>query len=696
MKLSNARPYAFRFRPQSTALIIIDMQRDFLDPNGFGAIQCNNDAVFQEVRKIVPRTQTVLSACRSAGMHIMHTREGHKPDLSDLPAAKKLRQLCSPSGNHKLGIGDQGPMGRLLTQGEYGHDIIDELKPFPGEVIIDKPGKGSFWNTTLHRALLARGITHLLVAGVTTECCVNGTAREAADRGFESCILTDCTSGFDETFVSTTFNMFCSYDGLFGYQLAQTPQTKEAGENWNGDLSLPALQKAYANGKLTPTEVVRKVSDKVSAYLSKDPAVWTHVQDADALSKAAHDLEARFKDQPKPPLYGIPFGVKDSIDLAGIKTTVACDTYAYTPDKNARVVDALLNAGALFVGKTNLDQLATGLSGCRSPYGIPRSVFSHDHISGGSSSGSAVAVGAGLVSFALGTDTAGSGRVPAAFNGIVGHKTTKGTYSARGLAPACYTLDTITVLAPNVQDTRSVWLVLDQGPDPKDHYAKTQQSLPLWHVDFRGVQAGGFSFGVPPPHALEVCTMQFRELFDAAIRRLERAGGTAKAIDWKCFEGGSDLLYNQSLVQERIACLGPDFIQNNLAFFTPATKAVFEGALERQIKPWEVYADQHKQQAFTRQAAHIFEEIDVLLVPTVPCHPTVTEMQQEPVKLNSKIGEFTHFANVLDLCGLAVNASFYELEGQRSVKMPFGVTLLGAGGTDGKVFDIAQQFEQAS
>lgn len=167
--LPNARPYAFRFPPASTALLIIDMQRDFLDPDGFGSIQCGDPGIFSTVRRIVPTVQRVLETCRALGLQVIHTREGHQPDLADLPAAKRLRQISAPDGHHTMGIGDRGPMGRLLIRGEYGHDIIDELTPRPGELVIDKPGKGSFWGTGFHRALLARGITHLLVTGVTTE-----------------------------------------------------------------------------------------------------------------------------------------------------------------------------------------------------------------------------------------------------------------------------------------------------------------------------------------------------------------------------------------------------------------------------------------------------------------------------------------------------------------------------------------------
>lgn len=167
--LPDSKPYGFKFPRTSTALLIIDMQRDFVDPNGFGSIQCGNPAIFSSVRRIVPVLQRVLETCRSLGFQVIHTREGHQPDLLDLPPAKKFRQISDPNGHHTMGIGEQGPMGRLLVRGEYGHDIINELSPQPGELVIDKPGKGSFWGTSFHRSLLARGITHLLVTGVTTE-----------------------------------------------------------------------------------------------------------------------------------------------------------------------------------------------------------------------------------------------------------------------------------------------------------------------------------------------------------------------------------------------------------------------------------------------------------------------------------------------------------------------------------------------
>lgn len=700
MELPSARPYTFRFRPETTALLVIDMQRDFLDIGGYGELQCANDEIFSSVRSIIPQTQKVLMAARKLGLHVLHTREGHRPDLSDLPASKRLRQKLAPSGHHILGIGDVGPMGRLLVRGEYGHEIIDELAPFPGELVVDKPGKGSFWDTTLHRALLARGITHLLIAGVTTECCVNATFREASDRGFECCVLTDCTAGFGKSFVDSTIDMLCSYDGLFGYVSPSTALVTYANDQqptppstpgFRGDFGLASLQQQYTRKEISVTDVAKEISRRVHEYNKKDPAVWTYLQSTDDLLHAAQDLEKRFQDKPTPPLYGIPFAVKDNIDVEGIATTSSCEKASYMPTKSAKVLTALLRAGALFVGKTNLDQLAAGLSGCRSPLGYPRSVFDSERISGGSSSGSAVAVAAGLVSFALGTDTAGSGRVPAAFNGIVGFKPTKGTFSAAGLVPACRTLDTISILAPTVDAARAVWLVADEGPDMDDPCAKVQQSLPLWHVDFRGVKDAGFMFGVPPKSALEACTLEYRKQFGAAVERMRRVGGTPVEVDWSPFESGSRLLYDGALMNERIQCAGPEFLQNSGSDLHPTTYRLFQAALAKDVKPWDVYRDQHLQGEYTRQAGIAFQKMDVLLVPTTTCHPMVSEMEADPLALNARLGEYTHFANVLDLCGIAVTASYYE--DTPAKPLPFGVTLIGASGTDGKVFDIAKAFE---
>ncbi|KAH9889733.1 amidase signature domain-containing protein [Xylariomycetidae sp. FL2044] len=708
LQFATARPYAYTFSPSHTALVLIDIQRDFVDPGGFGAIQCGNPAIFSGVRSVVDAAQKALTAARRLGLHVVHTREGHVPDLSDLSAAKARRQVDAPAGQHTLGIGDAGPMGRLLVRGEYGHDIVDELRPRAGEVVIDKSGKGSFWATDLHRKLMARGVTHLLFCGVTTECCVTTTAREANDRGFQCCILSDCTGGFDPNFVTTSLDMICSYDGLFGFTASSSELLQAAAENpptppasppvWDEkNLDISVLTDLYQRQILTPQTVVETVFRRIEEYAQRDSSVWICLRSKDAVLEEARALESMYeKSGDLPPLYGIPFAVKDNFDVAGLDTTAACPDYTYASKSTAPVVEALSKAGALLIGKTNMDQLATGLSGCRSPFGTPASVYGDGKcISGGSSSGSGVAVAANLVSFSLGTDTAGSGRVPAALNGIIGYKPTKGTLSARGIVPACRSLDTASIFAGSVEDARRVWYITDQHDD-LDAYAKTPSSLPLSLADYRPLREATFVFAVPPTSALEVCSPSYREAFQSACAQLEAIGGRRRTLsdeEYGPFRTATKLLYSGSLVAERVACIGPEFIKENLDRFHPTTKTLFGAVLSRETKPWDVFSDQLAQAEATSQAARLFSrqhgKVDVLVTPTVPCHPTIAEMEADPIGLNAKMGEFTHFGNVLDLCSVSVNASFV------SGGMPFGLSLVCGCGMDGKMFDIATEFERA-
>ncbi|KAK1753664.1 putative hydrolase [Echria macrotheca] len=709
LSLPNARPYAFQFPLATTALIIIDIQRDFVDPGGFGSIQCGNDEIFSKARAIVPTVKKLLDVFRSVGGHVIHTREGHQPDLADLPASKKLRQISAPHGHHNLGIGDRGPMGRLLVRGEWGHDIVTELTPWPGEVVIDKPGKGSFWGTDIHRVLLSRGITHLLFTGVTTECCVTTTLRECNDRGYQCCVLEDCTQGFDAQQVTTSLDIVCGQDGLFGFvgnssdffasiNEAHAQTTPPGTPPLLSDSGLPPIDELlsrYKKGVTTPVEVANFVLDRIDKYEPVDSAVWIHREPREKVIAAAEKLAARYAGKPLPPLFGIPFSVKDTIDVAGVTTTAACPQYAYLPSANALAVQHVLDAGGLFIGKVNLDQLATGLSGCRSPYGIPHSVFSDKHISGGSSSGSAVSVGAGLVSFGLATDTAGSGRVPAAFNGIVGFKPTKGTVSAKGLVPACRTLDTITVVAPSIPDTRKVWQIIAKH-DPDDAFSKLPHTLVTWKTDFRGPRLGGFTFAIPPQSALDACTGTYQNLFAEAVQVLRSCGGCLVEVDYKIFEVAGDLLYEGALLHERMTCIGLEFLQERLEELHPVIKALFGGALAKPPSAYDVFRDQGLQIQLTRKAQQTFDTlrggIDVLVVPTTTQHPTIEQMTADPLKLNSKLGTFTHYANVVDMCGVNVPAGTYNSDG---TKLPFGITILGGSGFDAKVLDIAGVAEEA-
>ncbi|TFB00754.1 Allophanate hydrolase [Trichoderma ghanense] len=709
--LSNARPYGFSFPPSTTAFVVIGMQRDFLEPDGFGAVVCGDPAILSSVRKIVPSVREALEAARRLGLHVIYTREGHLPDLSDLPAAKKLRRINGSNGGQSMGIGDEGPMGKLLVRGEKGHDIIHELRPCAGGLIVDKPGKGSFWGTGLQRLLLARGITHLILAGVTTECCVTSTLRECNDRGYECCVLLDCTDGFDQNMEAVSMDIVCCRNGLFGYVghgselIAQAQQTNRpklslsSTERMLEATALPSIAQLidlYRNGLLDPEAVIRSVLDRIAKYEAIDQAVWISRESAEETLAVARNLTTAYSGKSLPPLFGIPFAVKDNIDVKGVVTTAACDSFASTATFTAPAIQHLLDAGAIYIGKLNLDQLATGLTGCRSPYGTPHSFHSENHIAGGSSSGSAVAVAAGLVSFAIGTDTAGSVRAPAAFNGIVGYKPTKGTISARGVVPACQSLDTIGILAPCLEDARQVWYVMDQY-DALDPYAKPPESLPTRMVDCRGPREGGFTFGIPPKPVIEQCSTKYQELFRMAVDTLQLCGGILVDVDYTAFAKAGDLIYGASLVHERLASIGHEFITKNIDTFHPTTNMIFQDLLSSNVSAWEVFRDQATQMQCIAAARKTFDNldggIDVLVVPTVPFHPTIQEVLDDPLALNSKLGVFTHPANVVDLCGVSVNAGWVEEGG---TQLPFGITFLAGSGNDGKLLDIAAVFEEST
>ncbi|KAH7088483.1 amidase signature domain-containing protein [Paraphoma chrysanthemicola] len=711
----DAKPYAFTFSLEHTALLVIDMQRDFLLAKGFGEIQGGN---LEAVQASIAPTKKLLEACRGAGLTIVHTREGHKPDLSDCPSSKLVRQSAAPGNTqHKLVIGEKGELGRLLTRGEYGHDIVDELQPLPGEVVIDKPGKGSFWNTTILHALKARAITHLIVSGVTTECCFATTIREANDRGFECCGIEEATSGYnDACFKKSTLDMIHWSQGLFGFigclqplldvlkPLCTTsteggstpPQTPPA---FDGDLTIPSLQRAYKNG-LSPVTVIEAIYDKIDAYHKIDAAVWIHLEPRENAIDAATKLAARFSDRKAlPPLFGVPFSVKDSIDVQGIPTTTACPVLSHVPPVSAVVYDRVIAEGALFIGKVNLDQLATGLVGCRSPYGITHSVYHKDYISGGSSSGSAVSVGANLVSFSLATDTAGSGRVPAGFNGIVGYKPTRGTISFRGVTPACLSLDCIALSAKTVADARTLWQVLE-GYDELDPYAKPVIAFER-HINSIGSQASAFKFGIPPPEALAICSRPARRKFNETVAKLQKMGGVLTLIEWSPFHKAGQLLYDGTFVSERLASLPDDFLEKNRSALHPVIAQLMDAVVSRQSSAVQAYRDLQAKVLYTRQADQVFaysaQGVDVIVVPTAPTHWTIEEVLADPIKKNSVLGEFTHCGNVLDLCGVAVPAGTYpvsELSGKEEEgTLPFSVTFLSGSRLDAEMLEIARRFE---
>ncbi|KAF2398466.1 amidase signature enzyme [Trichodelitschia bisporula] len=710
----DAKPYAFAFPPQHTALLVIDMQRDFLLAGGFGAIQGGN---LEAVQASIAPTKKLLEVCRRAGLTVFHTREGHKPDMSDCPSSKLVRQAEAPENTqHTLVIGDKGPMGRLLVRGEYGHDIVDELAPLPGEVVIDKPGKGSFWNTTILHKLKARAITHLIVAGVTTECCFATTIREANDRGFECCGIEEATAGYNAEFKCSSLEMLYWSQGLFGFvsslqplvdtlepyttaptSLTSPPITPPA---WDGNVTIPSLQAAYRAG-LSPVTVAEGVLKYIEQYETENPGVWIHRVPKDVVLEAAKALAAKYPDKSAlPPLFGVPFNIKDSLDVAGLPTTTACPPLTHIASTSSPVYDSVIAQGALFIGKTNLDQLATGLTGCRSPYGRPHSVFHNDYISGGSSSGNCVSVGASLVSFSIATDTAGSGRVPSGFNGVVGYKPTRGLLSTVGLVPACLSLDCIAIISRTVADARTVWQVAE-AYDPRDRYAKNPLGFER-HVNATGPGARKFTFGIPPPEALSVCAPVYRAMFHKAIARLQAMGGELRPIDWSPFEKAGRLLYDGTFVSERLASLPDDWLEKNRGHLHPVIRELFEAVEARGSTAVQAYRDLQAKALYTRQAELVLGYgdggVDVVVVPTAPTHWTVEEVLEDPIRKNSALGEFTHFGNVLDLCCVAVPAGAYaegELRpGAGDAPLPFSVTFLGGSRMDAETLEIARRFEQ--
>jgi Asp-tRNA(Asn)/Glu-tRNA(Gln) amidotransferase A subunit family amidase/nicotinamidase-related amidase len=653
----DAKPYAFSFPPKHTAVLVIDMQRDFLLAKGFGDIQGGN---LEAVQESIAHVKTVLDVSRAAGLTIFHTREGHKPDLSDCPSSKLIRQAAAPENTqHTKVIGDQGPLGRILTRGEYGHDIVDELAPLPGEVVIDKPGKGTFWNTEIMHKLKAHSITHIFVCGVTTECCWSTSIREANDRGFECCGLDEATAGYNAEFKTSSMAMIYWSQGLFGFvsklqplvdtldPYIKAPSLGPAGVTppgtppvWDGDVRIESLQAAYKAG-LSPVTVISTLYKNIEAYGSENTGIWIHLVPQDDVLKAAEDLVTKYPDKSKlPPLYGVPFNIKDSLDVSGLPTTTACPPLAFVATTSSPVYDKCIAEGALFLGKVNLDQLATGLNGCRSPYGRPHSVFHKDYISGGSSSGSCVSVGANLSSFSIATDTAGSGRVPSGFNGVVGYKPTRGLLSTVGLTPACLSLDCIAIVAQTVSDARQVWR-LCESYDPRDRYAKWPLGFER-HVNATGPQAKSFKFGIPTPQALSACSPVYRAKFYEVVKKLQAIGGTLKPIDWTPFDKAGRLLYDGTFVSERLAGLPDDWLDKNKEHLHPVIRELFEAVEARNSTAVQAYRDIQAKALYTRQAEEVFgyseTGVDVVIVPTAPTHWKTEELLADPIKKNSALG----------------------------------------------------------
>ncbi len=405
-----------------------------------------------------------------------------------------------------------------------------------------------------------------------------------------------------------------------------------------------------------------------------DPALWISRVPDEALLARAHTLAA---EGPRGrALWGVPVAVKDNIDAAGLPTTAGCPRYAYVPAEDSPAVARLLAAGAIIMGKTNLDQFATGLVGVRSPYGVPRNGFSAAHVPGGSSSGSAVAVAAGIVPLALGTDTAGSGRVPAAFGNIVGLKPTIGSVSARGVVPACRSVDTISVFAASVDEALAALRVVAVH-DPEDAYAR---AAPFAHLRRAATPPSG-RIGIADITALVASDMA--RAYEAAAMRC----GATVTVDIGRFLEIARLLYDGPWVAERSAALR-GVIETRPEILHPTTRAILEGGMSRRtVDAFDAF---HRLAQARAEARRLFAGIDALLLPTAPFCPTLAELDADPIGPNARLGTFTNFVNLCDLAAIAVPAGF-GADG-----LPVGVTVIGPAWSEGRLAAIADALHRGA
>ncbi|WP_158789164.1 allophanate hydrolase [Granulicella sp. L46] len=447
-------------------------------------------------------------------------------------------------------------------------------------------------------------------------------------------------------------------------------------------MDITTLQQAYASGT-TLSSVISNIYARIEAE-GLHP-VWISLVPTDRAFQRAAELDALSpEDRVKLPLFGIPFAVKDNIDAAGLPTTVGCPAYAFMPTESATVVTRLEAAGAILIGKTNMDQFATGLVGTRTPYGICSSVFNREYISGGSSAGSAVAVASGLVTFALGTDTAGSGRVPAMFNNLIGLKPTRGVLSTKGVFPACRTLDCVSIFAETSLDA-SLVLTAARAFDPADPYSRIPaigaQATP-WSA------ATSFRFGVPAASTLNFFGDTHNPaLFQSAVDKLISLGGEPVEIDLAPFLAAAQLLYKGPWVAERYAAIAP-FLQQHANEMDPTVATIISGATN--YSAVDAFNAAYKLEDLRAKTKPVWQTIDVLVLPTTPRSYTIAEVTADPIQLNSNLGTYTNFVNLLDLSAIAVPTAF------RPDALPFGVSLIAPAFHDAGLLTLADRLHRAA
>lgn len=441
-------------------------------------------------------------------------------------------------------------------------------------------------------------------------------------------------------------------------------------------LSISTLRKRYSANTLSPLQLIDELWPRLSA--DDEKRVWIQRLDRDALLSYAKALEDL--DPTSLPLYGVPFAIKDNIDLAGIPTTAACREFAYTPVRHSSVVERLIGAGAIPLGKTNLDQFATGLVGTRSAYGACRNSFDANYISGGSSAGSAVAVAAGLASFSLGTDTAGSGRVPAAFNNLIGLKPTCGLLSTAGTVPACRSLDVISIFSTTAEDAERV-LAVAAAHDSADPFSRPAEA---YGFDFG--RASTIRVGIPSKKDLEFFgNTEYERLFHETVAGMGAMGAEFTEIDLTAFLDAARLLYEGPWVAERYAAIRAFFDRHGSALH-PITREIIGKS-----KDWlaaDAYEASYHLRSLRREALEKLRDIDCVMTPTAGTIYRVDEVEADPIRLNSNLGFYTNFMNLLDFAAVSVPAGFM------SNGLPFGVTLFSRAHTDVPLLHLAGRLQR--
>jgi allophanate hydrolase len=444
--------------------------------------------------------------------------------------------------------------------------------------------------------------------------------------------------------------------------------------------TIESIHQAYRSGTYTVREVVEESLRRIA---SAPAGIWISIGDRTALIRRAADADNWLAAQPDAldsrPLLGIPYGVKDNIDVLGLATTAGCAAFSYQPACNAPVIELLDRAGAICMGKTNMDQFATGLVGVRSAFGECPNALNPDYISGGSSSGSAVAVAQGHVGFSLGTDTAGSGRVPAALNNIIGFKPTRGLLSTRGVVPACRSLDCVSIFTLLAADSWRVFQVLRE-PDADDEFSiadppeiKNPAALPPV-----------FNVGIPRPDQLEFFgDSGAQALFGLAVERIRSLGGRIIEIDFSPFQEAGELLYNGPWIVERYAGLKP-FVASHPDNCLPVIKEIFSTSSNYSAR--DVFAALHRRRTLLMKTRQIWNQIQTLVLPTAPTIYRRSQIHADPIRLNTNLGYYTRFANLMKCCVVAVPAAI------RSDGLPFGISLVAPAFNEHKLIAMAGRF----